>query len=127
MDRTRFFAQLDELSPREIEAKLRSWNREQLVLVEEYFAKQPPVRPPHRNRSVRPKSFMSKAVTERTIAAALIALGLVLAGLIMRGGYDVAASSIGAYVVNRFTGATWQCLGTCVRLETSSTGKEARK
>jgi hypothetical protein len=127
MDRTKFFAQLDELTPREIEAKLRSWNREQLELVEEYFAKQPPIRPPHRTRSVRPKSFMSKAVTERTIAAALIALGLVLAALIFRGGYEVAVSSVGAYVVNRITGTTWQCLGTCVRLETSNTGKEEGK
>jgi hypothetical protein len=58
------------------------------------------------------------------MAAAVIALGLVLAALILRGGYEVACSNVGAYVVNRFTGTTWQCLDACVRLETFSPEKK---
>jgi hypothetical protein len=118
MDRDEFFAQLDKLAPKEIEAQLSSWDKEKLVLVREYLAKQ--AKAPHSVQSSRRKSSMKRLVTERTVAAALIALGLVLAALILRGGYEVAGSGVGAYVVNRFTGATWQCLNTCVRVETSS-------
>ena len=37
MDRDEFFAQLDELTPKEIEARLPSWDKEQLILVQEYL------------------------------------------------------------------------------------------
>ena len=37
MDRNRFFAELDQLTPSQIEAWLPSWDREQLKLVEEYL------------------------------------------------------------------------------------------
>jgi hypothetical protein len=118
MDRDEFFAQLDQLTPKEIEARLPSWDKEKLVLVQEYFANRDRARAPQTDHLARGKSGMEHVVTERTIAAALIALGLVVAALILRGGYEVAGSSMGAYVVNRFTGATWQCLDTCIRLET---------
>ena len=114
MDRDEFFAQLDQLTPKEMEARLSSWDRDTLLLVQEYFAKQsqpkaPPTDHPPPN-----------VVTERTVVAALIALGLVVAALILRGGYEVTGSTVGAYVVNRFTGAVWQCLDACVRLEIAS-------
>jgi hypothetical protein len=117
MDRNRFFAQLDRLTPKEIEERLPSLDKEKLILVLEYFAQR------DRGKATRARPW-GNVVTERTIAAALIALGLVLAALILRGGYEVAASNVGAYVINRFTGATWQCLDTCVPLETGSKEKK---
>lgn len=117
MDRDRFFAQLDRLTPQEIEKRLPSLDKEKLKLVLEYFAQRDRVKVP------RGRSWVD-VVTERTVAAALIALGLVLAALILRGGYEVAASNVGAYVINRFTGATWQCLDTCVPMETGSREKK---
>ena len=38
MDRDEFFAQLDQLTPKEIEERLSSWDVEQLVLAQEYLA-----------------------------------------------------------------------------------------
>jgi hypothetical protein len=116
MDRDEFFAQLDNLTPKEIEARLSSWDSEELALVQEYLARQD--KPPHAAPLARGQNRMDKVVTERTIAAALIALGLVIAALIVRGGYEVSGSGLGAYVVNRFTGATWQCGDVCVQIET---------
>jgi hypothetical protein len=120
LDRDEFFAQLDQLTPREIKARLPMWDRERLVLLEEYFAKHAQGEAPKTNQLRQEKSGIANIATDRTIAAALIALGLVLGALILRGGYEIAGSSFGAYVVNRFTGATWQCLNTCVRVETRS-------
>jgi hypothetical protein len=37
MDRDKFFATLDQLTPSQIEARLSSWNDEELKLVEEYL------------------------------------------------------------------------------------------
>jgi hypothetical protein len=37
MDRNEFFAALDQLTPSQIEARLPSWDDEQLKLVEEYL------------------------------------------------------------------------------------------
>jgi len=37
MDRDQFFAELDQLTPKEIEERLSSWDAEQLVLVQEYL------------------------------------------------------------------------------------------
>jgi hypothetical protein len=118
MNRDEFLAELSQLSPKEVEARLATWDTEQLLLAHEHFGKQIPAKAPQADQIEQPKSGMSKLITERTIAATLIALGLLLAALIMRSGYEVAGSNVGAYVVNRFTGATWQCLDTCVRLET---------
>jgi hypothetical protein len=54
MDRDEFFAQLDKLAPKEIDARLSSWDKERLVLVREYLAKQGKapqiVHPPRRKR-----------------------------------------------------------------------------
>ena len=90
MDREEFFAELDQLTPSEIEARISSWGREELTLVQEYIATKPPqaATPLHRKNSV------GKVMTERTIAAAFIALGLVIAALIVRGGYEVAGTSL---------------------------------
>ena len=122
MDRDEFFAQLDQLNLTEIEAQIPSWDRKTLALVQEYLA--------IRNKPLEAASLerggISKVVTERTIAAALIALGLVVAALIVRGGYEVAGSSLGAYVVNRFTGATWNCGDVCVPIETFSPEKKKK-
>jgi hypothetical protein len=38
MDRDEFFTQLDQLTPKEIEERLPSWDMEQLVLAQEYLA-----------------------------------------------------------------------------------------
>ena len=37
MDRDEFFAQLDKLTPQEIEARLPGWDKEKLALVQEYL------------------------------------------------------------------------------------------
>jgi hypothetical protein len=123
MDREEFLAELNRLSPKEIEERVSTWDPEQLRLAQEHLAKKMPVNRPQTDRS---ESGSSKLLTERTIAAALISLGLILAALMLRGGYEIAASSVGAYVVNRFTGTTWQCLNTCVRLETSSSPEKKK-
>lgn len=124
MDRDAFFAQLDQLTPSEIEARLSSWETEQLLLAQEYFAKREQTKRTQTDEAPLRTNRMEKLVTGRTIAAALLALGLVVAALIVRGGYEVAGSSLGAYVVNRFTGATWQCTDVCVRLEGYSSDKK---
>ena len=124
MNRDEFFAELDQLTPNEIEARLSSWDKEKLVLVQAYFQEREAKAAEADHLARGENGIMYNLVTDRTIAAAFIALGLVLAALILRGGYEVAGSSMGAYVVNRFTGATWQCLGTCVRLETLSQEKK---
>ena len=38
MDRDKFFAELDQLTPAEIQEQLSSWDVEQLVLAQEYLA-----------------------------------------------------------------------------------------
>ena len=90
MDRDAFFAQLDQLTPSEIESRLSSWDTEQLLLAQEYFAKREQAKQAHTDQVPRRTNCMDKVVTGRTIAAALIALGLVVAALIVRGGYEVA-------------------------------------
>ena len=122
MDRDEFFAQLDQLTLTEIELQIPSWDRKTLALVQEYLAirNKPPEAAP------LARGGTNKVVTERTIAAALIALGLVVAALILRGGYEIAGSSLGAYVVNRFTGETWNCGDVCVSIETSSPEKKKK-
>ena len=125
MDRDEFLAQFDELTPKEIEERLSSWDTEKLTLTHEHFAKQSKAEPPQTDRLRLGKSA-NNVVREPSMAAAVIALGLVLAALILRGGYEVAGSNVGAYVVNRFTGTTWQCLDACVRLETFSPEKKKK-
>jgi hypothetical protein len=39
MDRNQFFAELDQLTQSQIEARLASWDSEQLKLVEEYLGR----------------------------------------------------------------------------------------
>ncbi len=116
VDRDEFFAQLDQLTPKEMEARLSSWDRDTLLLVQEYFAKQSQPKAPQTDHPP------PNVVTERTVVAALIALGLVVAALILRGGCKLTASTVGAYLVNRFAGRVSQCLSTCVRLPTFLAG-----
>ena len=47
MDRDEFLAQLDQLTPKEIEERLSSWDTEKLTLAHEHFAKQSKAEPPH--------------------------------------------------------------------------------
>ena len=42
------------------------------------------------------------------------------------GAYEVVGSSLGAYVVNRFTGTAWNCGNVCIRLETFSPEKKKK-
>ena len=88
MDRDEFLAQLDQLTPKEIEERLSSWDTEKLMLTTRLlFAKQSKADPPQTDRLL-PRKSANNLVTERTMAAAVIALGLVLAALILRGGYQ---------------------------------------
>ena len=79
MNRDEFLAELSQLTPKEIEARLPTWDSEKLLLAHEHLGRQIPAKAPQADQIDQPKSGMSKFVTERTIAAALIALGLVLA------------------------------------------------
>ena len=119
MDREKFVAELDQLTPAEIEARLASWDLEKLVLAREHLAARA-ASPTWQPEKATWGHYTSNFISERTIAAGLLALGLVLAALIVRGGYEVAGTSLGAYVVNRFTGATWHCADVCVPLKTFS-------
>ena len=123
MDREKFIAELDELTPAEIETRLASWDLEKLVLAREHLATRAAA-PPGQPEKVMWREYHLKIVTERTIAAGVLALGLVLAALIVGGSYKVTGTSIDAYVVNRFTGATWQCADVCVPLKDILAGGE---
>jgi hypothetical protein len=75
MNRDEFLAELSQLTPKEVEARLPTWDTEKLLLAHEHFGKQIPAKPPQTNQIDQPRSGLSQFVTERTIAAALIALG----------------------------------------------------
>jgi len=66
MDRDAFFAQLDQLTPSEIESRLSSWDKEQLLLAKEYFAKREQAKQAHTDQVPRRTNCMEKVVTGRT-------------------------------------------------------------
>jgi RNase adaptor protein for sRNA GlmZ degradation len=58
MDRDEFFAQLDQLTPKEIEARVPSWDKEQLMLVQQYLEQ--------RRTKPRQSDQLTQAATDAT-------------------------------------------------------------
>jgi hypothetical protein len=58
MDRDEFFAELDQLTPAEIQERLSSWDVEQLVLAQEYLA--------HKEREQTRAALAAQAETSTT-------------------------------------------------------------
>jgi hypothetical protein len=85
MDRDEFFAQLDQLSEKEIEARLSSWDRDQLLLVQEYLDQrrsrgpQADARPV--NEAASAAAEMASRANDRATVAFIISIGAMLAAL----------------------------------------------
>ena len=69
MDRNQFFAELDQLTQSQIEARLASWDSEQLKLVEEYLGR----------GTIRTVQAESVAVAMATKANRIAAIALIIA------------------------------------------------
>ena len=87
MDRDEFFAQLDQLTPKEIEARLPEWGKEELVLVQEYLERTGPTAP-HAEQLARAAAEAARAAAEmasqanaRATVAFIIAIGAMLAAI----------------------------------------------
>ena len=87
MNRDEFFAELDQLTPKEIEARLLSWDQDELALVQEYLeqtrskAPQPnQVAQTARDAAWAATEMASKA-NERATVAFIIAIGAMLAAI----------------------------------------------
>ena len=87
MNRDEFFAELDQLTPKEIEARLPSWDKDALALVQEYLeqtrSKAPqtdPVAQAARDAAWAAAEMASKA-NERATVAFIIAIGAMLAAI----------------------------------------------
>ena len=68
MDRNQFFAELDQLTQSQIEARLASWDSEQLKLVEEYLGR----------GTIKPQAELV-AVSMATKANRIAAIALIIA------------------------------------------------
>jgi hypothetical protein len=66
MDRDEFFAQLDQLTPKEIEARVPSWDKEQLMLVQQYLEQ--------RRAKPRQSDLLTQAATDAAWAATEMAM-----------------------------------------------------
>ena len=87
MDRDKFFVVLDKLTPSQIEARLSSWDNEQLKLVEEYVARRAIKSAqgkhgaqPATHRELVAVALATKANKTATVAL-IIAIGAMLAAL----------------------------------------------
>ena len=87
MNRDEFFAELDQLTPKEIEARLSSWDKDELALVQEYLeqtrSKAPQtdqVAQAARDAAWAAAEMASKA-NERATVAFIIAIGAMLAAI----------------------------------------------
>ena len=71
MDRNQFFAELDQLTQSQIEARLASWDSEQLKLVEEYLGR----------GTIKPEGTQAEsvAVAMATKANRIAAIALIIA------------------------------------------------
>ena len=87
MNRDDFFAELDQLTPKEIEARLPSWDKDKLALVREYLEQTRSKAPPidqvvqaARDAGWAAAEMASKA-NERATVAFIIAIGAMLAAI----------------------------------------------
>ena len=69
MDRNLFFAELDQLTPSQIEARLPSWDREQLKLVEEYLERGTQTCPESCNRNQTATALSEEQERGRPVVA----------------------------------------------------------
>ena len=83
MDRDKFFAMLDQLTPSQIEARLSSWNDEQLKLVGEYLERRT-MKPVRRKQVAHVESAavaMASKANKMATVALIIAIGAMLAAI----------------------------------------------
>jgi hypothetical protein len=87
MNRDEFFAELDQLTPKEIEARLPSWDKDKLALVREYL-EQTRSKAPAIDQVVQPARDAARAAAEtaskaneRATVAFIIAIGAMLAAI----------------------------------------------
>ena len=73
MDRNQFFAELDQLTPSQIEARFPSWDSEQLKLVEEYLERGA-IRPAQAAQSITQAESVAVAMATKANRIAAIAL-----------------------------------------------------
>ena len=73
MDRNQFFAELDQLTPSQIEARFPSWDSEQLKLVEEYLERGV-IRPAQGAQSITQAESVAVAMATKANRIAAIAL-----------------------------------------------------
>jgi hypothetical protein len=85
MDRDEFFAQLDQLSEKEIEARLSSWDRDQLLLVQEYLDQRQSKVPQADARLAKDAASaaaeMASRANDRATIAFIISIGAMLAAI----------------------------------------------
>jgi hypothetical protein len=93
MKRDQFFAQLDQLSPAEIEAQLPAWDIEQLILAQEYInqkaaasedvppTKVPPKSIPPRDNEAQSSLEVARRAHTAAMMAIIISIGAMLAAL----------------------------------------------
>ena len=87
MDRDKFFAALDRLSPSEIEAGLSFWTDEQLKLVKEYLERRDaaaPVSEPHglANSALDAAVGLATKAYKLATVALILAIGAMLAAIL---------------------------------------------
>jgi hypothetical protein len=86
MDREEFFAELDQLTPKEIEERLSSWDKDQLLVVQDYLSgKQAKAQSNEVVRAATDAAWSAaevamRANTKATIAI-IIAVGAMLAAI----------------------------------------------
>jgi hypothetical protein len=85
MDRDEFFAQLDQLSEKEIETRLSSWDRDQLLLVQEYLDQRQSKVPQADARLAKDAASaaaeMASRANDRATIAFIISIGAMLAAI----------------------------------------------
>ena len=65
MDREEFFAELDQLTPKEIEERLSSWDKDQLLVVQDYLSGK---------RAKAQSNEVARAATDAAWSAAEVAM-----------------------------------------------------
>ena len=81
MDRNLFFAELDQLTPSQIEARLPSWDSEQLKLVEEYLERGT-IRPAQGAQSITQAEMVAVAMATKANRIAAIALIIAIGAML---------------------------------------------
>ena len=81
MDRDKFFAQLDQLTTKEIEERLSSWDKEKLLLLEEYLdqSRDKVAQSDQRSRAAADAAMWAN--TKATVAL-IIAVGAMMAAVL---------------------------------------------